>query len=764
MGNVPPPSASEESPGSDGAVCSGHVATVGVWHVFDRLDDDMSGTITKSQFKRMMTQLCQERGYTCLTREHTMENDLDALWAVVDTSGRGSVGASEWSAMAAIVEKQRKRLLFRGTLVVRPKGAIVRETASRASTKRCTLSPGTVLREHRRTVLDDATVRVEVSWQPNGRGWISAKTVDAIGGPNDDAPESGRWTDWVNWLRAAEDAPERTVLHRNHSIELLYGNLRFLPDLDGERQLHLSHAIKELVKGTDLARGLRELEMRLEGDALTTDDRTMLREALLGPHGVAMRREQEAAVAHRLELAVRSCRLEHEPGEGESADEIERRRHMHRSRLARALHGAGLAPDPDPGSLSAELVRSVIIRIRTLSGLQLFMLSHWASLDEMLIQPECSAWLQARDSGALATASPTGRPPLATARAALLTCVPVAIRSVATTGGEHHRRATIRAELVERYARISAKHLAADIAAVQRVWAVSDLHVDFGDNQARVESWVAHPDDALVVAGDVARDLSLFEEVMIVLVAKYKYVFFCPGNHDLWVFNADHESSLDKFFELLCVCDKLGVITYPVHVGDSGLFVVPLFSWYCPDFVTTDNRSRDKISSFDRFCLWPDFLAAEDDSNNADNASKAKGCAIVIDGVECSTSSIDPGIAAFFRRLNRPAIDAVKSKIAERHAPALCLSFSHFVPHRTLFEGLGGVNFLGGVMGDAAIMDDIKAIKSTVHIFGHSHLNTDTIVDGVRYVQNSLGNESPNRPNATQPILVWDSNFAAPVS
>jgi hypothetical protein len=29
-------------------------------------------------------------------------------------------------------------------------------------------------------------------------------------------------------------------------------------------------------------------------------------------------------------------------------------------------------------------------------------------------------------------------------------------------------------------------------------------------------------------------------------------------------------------------------------------------------------------------------------------------------------------------------------------------------------------------------------MKSIIHVFGHSHINTDRVIDGVRYVSNAL--------------------------
>ena len=90
-----------------------------------------------------------------------------------------------------------------------------------------------------------------------------------------------------------------------------------------------------------------------------------------------------------------------------------------------------------------------------------------------------------------------------------------------------------------------------------------DVHVDVRANLDHCLALAAHPDDALIVAGDVCPDEATFEKLFSSLVAKFKYVFYCPGNHDLWIHERDPwKNSLDKFFGQLLVCDRLGVIAH----------------------------------------------------------------------------------------------------------------------------------------------------------------------------------------------------------
>eukprot|EP00959_Pyramimonas_sp_CCMP1952_P058031 1211239-Pyramimonas_sp.AAC.1 len=42
-------------------------------------------------------------------------------------------------------------------------------------------------------------------------------------------------------------------------------------------------------------------------------------------------------------------------------------------------------------------------------------------------------------------------------------------------------------------------------------------------------------------------------------------------------------------------------------------------------------------------------------------------------------------------------------------------------------------------MGCTELDAQVRRLRSQVHIFGHSHLNVDSTVQGVRYVQAALG-------------------------
>jgi len=42
-------------------------------------------------------------------------------------------------------------------------------------------------------------------------------------------------------------------------------------------------------------------------------------------------------------------------------------------------------------------------------------------------------------------------------------------------------------------------------------------------------------------------------------------------------------------------------------------------------------------------------------------------------------------------------------------------------------------------MGTRRLDAQVRRVGSSIHVYGHSHLNRETYLDGVRYVNNALG-------------------------
>lgn len=246
-----------------------------------------------------------------------------------------------------------------------------------------------------------------------------------------------------------------------------------------------------------------------------------------------------------------------------------------------------------------------------------------------------------------------------------------------------------------------------------RIFALSDLHVDFTANLEAVAALPSgpHRDDVLVLAGDLSHRLDRSEQVLRHLAACFARVFFVPGNHDLWV-GADApddagdevgESSLDRLRALEQACAALGVRTAPADAGD-GWWVVPLHGWYEPAF-GRDGDSGEAVSP-----QWTDLQRCRWPANLADDGARSRHFAARNEAYPPPP----PG-----RRV---------------------LTFSHFVPRPELIPPVSRLRFrqLPRVAGSVRIDAQARAAGTEVHVFGHSHIPWDERIDGVRYVQQPL--------------------------
>ncbi len=204
-------------------------------------------------------------------------------------------------------------------------------------------------------------------------------------------------------------------------------------------------------------------------------------------------------------------------------------------------------------------------------------------------------------------------------------------------------------------------------------------------------------DDVLLVAGDIASNIDTIQGTLSLLLSKFAAVFYVPGNHEFWVGNG-HISSIDKFEGLLRLCETLGVHVRPAKVGS--VWIVPLFSWYSPDF---DDDGRQYAA---QLVAWTDFYACRWPEGMTD-------------------------MAEYFYDVNLPRI---------RQYDGPVISMSHFLPRPELLPPREYLFFkaLPQVAGSHLLERQIRQLHSHTHVYGHSHIRRDLLLDGIRYLHNPL--------------------------
>ena len=235
-------------------------------------------------------------------------------------------------------------------------------------------------------------------------------------------------------------------------------------------------------------------------------------------------------------------------------------------------------------------------------------------------------------------------------------------------------------------------------SGAMKVFAVSDLHVDYDEN----DRWVSqisqsdYTDDVLLCPGDISHHISSVRRTLEHLRRCFREVVYVPGNHELWVARREDSDSIVRFKEVLAVAEDCGVHTRPLLIG--GFALVPLFAWYDFSFGAPSGHLRSAWVDF-HACIWP--------------------------GMEV------PEVAEYFKSLNLPGVRTYDEPV---------ISFSHFVPREELLPRPESSRaFLRPVLGSKDIDRQLRSLGSKLHIYGHYHVNGRREFDGVTYINNSFG-------------------------
>lgn len=117
--------------------------------------------------------------------------------------------------------------------------------------------------------------------------------------------------------------------------------------------------------------------------------------------------------------------------------------------------------------------------------------------------------------------------------------------------------------------------------ASPRLLAISDLHVANKANRDIVDALrPGHPDDWLIVAGDVAEFVADIAWCLRLLSTRFARVIWAPGNHELWTPPRDPVQlrGEERYRHLVDICRGLGVLTpedpFPIWTGPGGPAVV----------------------------------------------------------------------------------------------------------------------------------------------------------------------------------------------
>jgi Icc-related predicted phosphoesterase len=259
-----------------------------------------------------------------------------------------------------------------------------------------------------------------------------------------------------------------------------------------------------------------------------------------------------------------------------------------------------------------------------------------------------------------------------------------------------------------------------------RVFALSDIHVDHEANARWIANLSAadYTCDLLILAGDVTDTLRSLDWCLRILTTRFRTVLFVPGNHDLWVVReGPQKTSFQKFEEVAAVVESTGASMRPFH-GD-GVSIWPLLGWYDYSFGEPSEELKSIWMDY-RACRWPNGFDV-------------------------------PRVAAHFVALNEEHVSQ-HEKHAAIHGSNKVITFSHFLPRIDLMPAYIPTRrqLLYPVLGAARLEQQLRQFNPSIHVYGHSHVNRNVMMDGVSYINNAFGYPYETRITAKRLLCVHE--------
>ena len=249
-----------------------------------------------------------------------------------------------------------------------------------------------------------------------------------------------------------------------------------------------------------------------------------------------------------------------------------------------------------------------------------------------------------------------------------------------------------------------------------KLWAISDLHVGFAENRRVVEAIPAHPEDWLILGGDLGECVEDLQFVVETLRPRFARVLWVPGNHELWSVSPDALRGEARYAELVAFCRRHDVLTpedeYVVFDdGRSRHLLAPLFVLYDYSFAPRGMLPHQALA----WALEEGLECADERLLHPDPyATRQEWCA-----ARCRYS------------------EARLAEATTRHAGPTVL-INHF-PLREELAVLPLVPRFTIWCGTQRTHDWHLRFRAEVVVYGHLHIPGTRTIDGVRFEEVSLG-------------------------
>lgn len=173
-----------------------------------------------------------------------------------------------------------------------------------------------------------------------------------------------------------------------------------------------------------------------------------------------------------------------------------------------------------------------------------------------------------------------------------------------------------------------------------------------------------------------------------------------------------------KIEEIFEICKEFGihspmdgVFEFSLGEGKPSLKILPILSWYHPSFAN-DKLKDESLVNIQYQRGWLDFRTTNWGEENYFSISN------------------------YFLEKSREIIGPIINRENET-----IITVSHFLPR---FELLPKVSIkmkptIGMVVGCKELDELIREYGATIHACGHTHIDHDREIEGIRYVQHALG-------------------------
>ncbi len=247
-----------------------------------------------------------------------------------------------------------------------------------------------------------------------------------------------------------------------------------------------------------------------------------------------------------------------------------------------------------------------------------------------------------------------------------------------------------------------------------KLYAISDLHVGASENREALEALSPHPEDWLIIAGDVGETREDLDFTLRTLTPRFRQLIWVPGNHELWTLPRSPLRGEAKYRQLVSVCESYGVLTpedpYPRWPGEGPpRIIAPLFLLYDYSFRPDDVREEDAVQwAMDSGVLCTDEALLFPDPYSSRSAWCAARC-----------------------EQTRKRLEAI---------PAECSTIlvNHF-PLRRHHARLPRIPRFSIWCGTRRTEDWHQRFRAEVVVTGHLHIPLTFWDDGVRFEEVSLG-------------------------